>query len=119
MNLQQRLGILIDQPADAAGLRAAEILRDDAAGREDHRIFGVGHLAGIAVAHGIEMRLAVRRLEFAVFPEPRGARMIEAGTRPEDAHVLLDLLVRDAEVIGGAAFRGDAQLVENVFGSAK
>ena len=50
MNFQQRLGILVHQPADAAGLRAAEILRDDAAGREDHRIFSVGHLAGIAVA---------------------------------------------------------------------
>ena len=65
------------------------------------------------------MRLAVGRLEFAVFPQPRRARMIEAGTRPEDAHVVLDLLVGDAEVIGGAAFGGDAQLVENVLGSAK
>src|SRR4029453_13516265 len=45
--------------------------------------------------------------------------MIEAGARPEYAHVLLDLLVSDTEVIGRAAFRSDTQLVKNVFGTAK
>src|SRR4029450_13754208 len=45
--------------------------------------------------------------------------MIEARARPEYAHVLLDLLVSDTEVIGRAAFRSDTQLVKNVFGTAK
>ena len=49
MNFQERLRILVHQPADATGLRAAEILRDDTAGREDHWKFRVGHFAGIAV----------------------------------------------------------------------
>ena len=62
----------------------------------------------------MKMRPAIGRLEFAVLPKPRCAGMIEAGARPEDAHVVLDLLVSDAEVIGGAAFGSDAQLVENL-----
>ena len=61
----------------------------------------------------MEVRPAIGRLEFAIFPQARRAWMIEAGTRPEDAHVVLDLLVGDAVVVGGAALRRDAQLVEN------
>ena len=41
--------------------------------------------------------------------------MVLARARPEDAHVVLDFLIRDAEVVGGAAFGSDAQFVENVF----
>ena len=43
--------------------------------------------------------------------------MILRGAGPEDAHVLLDLLVGDARVVGGATLGGHPQLVEDVLGA--
>ena len=52
--------------------------------------------------------------ELPAFEQPRRAGMIERGTRPEDAHLLVDLLVGDAVVIGDAAARGLAQFLEDL-----
>ena len=46
MHLAQRLRILIDQRADAARLRAGEVLRHHAAGGQDDRILGVRLFGG-------------------------------------------------------------------------
>ena len=78
--------------------------------------------AGLAVGEVERARAFRDRVVAAALEQPRRARMIDrlaglrilAVARPEDAHLLLDLLVGDAGVIGDAALAGDAQLFEDL-----
>ena len=60
------------------------------------------------------MRLSVGVAEAATLVQPRRARVIERRARPEDAHLLVDLLPGNPEIVGHTAFRGNAQLVEDL-----
>ena len=69
-----RLGILIDQRADAPRLRAREILAHHAAGGQVDRELGVHRIAALAPLEAQEMRLAVGVEETAAFEQARRAR---------------------------------------------
>src|ERR1051325_7288534 len=114
MDLDTRLPGLIDERSDVPRLRARKKLADHAPGGDDDRILLIDVLCWRPIRGDVESRLAVGEVEPFVFEQPRRAGMIERRTRPEDAVVRFDLLVRDAEVIGDAALRRDAQLVENL-----
>src|SRR6266567_8193083 len=116
MDLETRLGVHVDQAADAARLRAGEILADDAADGEVDREFSVDRVAALAPVRHIEAAFAVGEEGDTVFDEHRSTGMFRAGTRPEHTHLPVDFFVGDAVVIGHAAARGFAQLIENVAG---
>src|SRR5690606_39238378 len=71
-----------------------------------------------------EARLAVGEVERAsalrhrvvgvAFEEPRGSGVLLAVAGPEDPELPLDLLVRDPRVVGEAALRRGAELVEDL-----
>src|SRR5262245_13614591 len=123
MYFHSRLGILIDQRPDATRLRAREKLADDAAGRQDDRILVVDVLGRRRVGGDVEACLAVSEIKAAsptsdrvpgVRLEQSGrAGMVLRGAGPEDAVFFFDALVGDAGVIGDAARRSAAQLVED------
>src|SRR6266403_1467007 len=50
-----------------------------------------------------------------IFEQPRRSGMIERRTGPENAHVLVNFFVGDAEIVRVPAARSFAQLVINVF----
>src|SRR5689334_640779 len=106
MEFDPRLGVLLDQRPDAARLRTGQVVADDAAGREVHRKLLVHGIAALAPRRGQEAALAVLVHRDAAFKQPRRAGMIERRTRPEDAHLAIDPLVRDAVVVRDAAARG-------------
>ena len=114
MHLAQRLRILVHQPADAARLRAGEEVRDDASGGQDDGILVIRHLRRRPPLDGQEVRLAVGMSELPAFIQARRSRMPDLGTRPEHSVVLVDGFPGDAVIVGDAAFRGDAQLLEDV-----
>ena len=60
------------------------------------------------------MRFAVRMSKLAAFVETRGAGVVQCGTRPEDAVVLINLVSRHPVVVGDASFRSHAQFVEDL-----
>src|SRR6185295_19801071 len=66
-----------------------------------------------AVADRVQARVAVGVIEAPALEQPRRAGMLRGGARPEHAHLLVDLLVADAGVVGGAARRGAPQLLED------
>ncbi len=119
MDLQVGVRALLHQEADAPRLRAAQVVEDHTARGEPDGIFGVHHFHGGPVGRGDELRLAVRVEEPAALEEPRRAGVVLRGAGPEHAHVLLDLLVGDAGVVGGAALGGHSQLVEDVLGAGE
>src|SRR5262245_53768200 len=53
-------------------------------------------------------------VEAAALEESRRPRVLGRRTRPEDAHLALDLLVGDAGVVGRAASRKHAELGEDL-----
>src|ERR1051326_1616452 len=124
MDLHARLRILIDERPDAPRLRAGEELADHAPGRQDHRVLLVDVLRRRPIRGGVEARLAVGKVERpralrhriprARLEEARRAGMLFARARPADAVLRLDLFVRDAVVVGDAALRRHAQLVEDL-----
>src|SRR5690606_28046530 len=122
----------LHQRADAARLRAGEELADDPAGGEEERelvarVVDRGPVLGDVEARApvgeVERSGALRhRVVAARLEEARRTGVVGrglAGLRilrvagPEDAHLALDLLVRDARVVGDAALAGDPQLLED------
>src|SRR5438105_15954744 len=105
MDLDARLGILIDERSDPPRLSTGEELTDHAAGGEDDRVCIVDVLRGRPIRGDVESRLAVREVERtgavgdriprSRLEQTRRARMILGRTRPVDAVLRLDLFVRD------------------------
>ena len=114
MDLAERLRVLVDERADAARLRARQILRHHASRRQHDRVVGVGLFGGGPPVGRLKVRLAVGMAELPAFVQARRAGMIERRARPEDAHLAIDALPGDAGVVGDAALRGDAQLLEDL-----
>ena len=63
MHLDPRLGVLLDERADAAGLRAGEELADHAAGGQEERVLGVDVVDRRRDIGDVEARLAVGEVE--------------------------------------------------------
>ena len=86
MHLDPRLGILVDERANAARLRARQELTDDATGREEDRIVVAGIVNRRTVIADVETRAAIRKIErsralgnrvvAAGLEQPRRARMV-------------------------------------------
>ena len=112
MDLHARLGIDIDQPADAARLRAGKILAHDAAGGQIDGEVVRYRIAALAPFRNVETALAVRIEGHAAFEQSWRTGVIEFGAWPEYAELFVDSFVGDAVVVGDAAARGLAQLIE-------
>ena len=119
MKLEFRLGILLDERADAAGLRAGEVLADDPAGGQVDRKLVVHGVAALAPDQLHEARFAIRVKEAAAFEETRRAGVVERRARPEDALLTVDAVVGDAVVVGDAAAGSEPQLFEDLAGLAE
>src|SRR5450432_2652095 len=65
------------------------------------------------------MGLAIGMEEPAVFEQAWRAGMLKRGARPEDAHLLVNLLICDSVVIGDTAARREAQFLEDFSWLAK
>src|SRR5215472_10364718 len=65
------------------------------------------------------MGLAIRMEESPVHKQARRPRMIQRGTWPKHALLLIDLFIGDAVVIGDAALGGASQLLEYFAGLAE
>ena len=112
VNLDARLGILIDQRADASRLGSGKKLADDAAGGEEDGVFVADVVNGRAIIGDVEARLAIGEVKRASafgdgvvaagLKEPGRARMIgrwltglvivrRAG--PEDAELFFNFFV--------------------------
>src|SRR5262249_51084720 len=113
-DLAIRLRALVHERADPARLRPREVLSHDASRREEDRILRVGLLDRGTPLDRLEVGLAVRVAEATSFVETRRAVMVQRRARPEAPHPLVDLLPGDPEVVGHAAARRDAELVEDL-----
>ncbi len=102
--------------ADAPGLRARQVLAHHPAGGEPDRVLVVDHLGRLAERHRVEAGLAVGMEELAALEQARRAGMAVLGDRPEDAHLVLDALPGGPSVVGRAARRREAQLLEDLLG---
>ena len=114
MEFHLRVGILINQWADAPCLGAAEILGDHAPAGHDDRVILVHILGRRAVFDWVKMGFAVRVSKDAALEEPWGAGMGFRRTGPEETIVLLDPVVRHPCVVNWSACRSPAQLAEDV-----
>src|SRR5581483_6356664 len=131
VDLDSRLRVLIDQRADASGLRAGEKLADDSAGRQEDRVFGADVVHRSAVVRDVEAGLAIREVKWpralgngivaVALEEPWSSGMIGNGlsclvivrrARPEHSELFLDFLISDSRVIRDTALAGNAQLFE-------
>src|SRR6185436_20434039 len=65
----------------------------------------------------VELRLAVGMMELSALKQARRAGMIGRRTRPEDAHVVLDLLVGHPAVVDRPALRRRGELGEDLAGA--
>src|SRR4029079_3308146 len=113
MDLDVRFGASLPQKTNASRLVPGKILIDHASTGQDQREFVIRNLVRRVVFNRMKLRLTVRMIE-AIFKQTRCARMIFSWTGPEDAVVLFDLLPRYAVVIGVAAARRNAQLIEDL-----
>jgi hypothetical protein len=93
---------------------ARQILRHHPSRRQHNRVVCVWFFGGGPPVGRLKMRLAVGMAELPAFVQARRAGMIERRARPKHAHLTIDALPRDTGVVGHAAFRGDAQLFEDV-----
>src|SRR5690348_6515798 len=114
MDLDARLGVLLQQRADAARLRATEILADDAAGRQVDGVVLIDGITARTPRGRLEVSPAVAGVELLVFKKTGSAGMLRRRTRPEDSLLGVDFFVRDAEIIGHAALGGNAELFEDL-----
>ena len=114
VDLAVRLGRLVHQRADAPRLRAGEVVRDHPAGGEDDRVLVVRLLRRRAPLDRLEVRLAVGVAEPAALVQPRRARVVFGRDTARRRPLRVDLLPGDAGVVGDAALRGHAQLVEDL-----
>src|SRR5262249_58814946 len=103
---------------DPPRLRAREVVAHDPSRGEIDREGVVHRIPALPVFRGDETGAAVRVEEATSLEQPGSPRMVELRAGPEDAHLPVDLLPRDAVVVGGAAARGLAQLVEDLAGRA-
>ena len=117
MDVDDRLGLGVEQRLGPPGLRAGLVVRPAAPGGEAVRVLVVGRFGGVAVVHDVEARPAVGGGE-AVLEEARRASVIFRRARPEDAALVVDALVADARVVGRAARARATQLVEHRAGLA-
>src|SRR5262249_47993055 len=122
---------LRDEWPDPPRLRPGQELTHDPARREIHRELGRRVIDGVAVFGDVEAGLSVGEVErsralrdgveASGLEEPRrpavldrlAALRVGGVARPENAHLSLDFLVRDARVIGDAAFARDSKLLED------
>ncbi len=115
MHLDVRAGRGRVELGDPAGLGAALVLGEHPAGGQVQGVGGVRLLVGRAVGDGGEAGPAVRGGE-AVQEQPPGARVVLGRAGPEHPVLGGDPGVADARVVGVAAGRGAAQLVEGLLG---
>ena len=112
MDLDIRFRTLLHQKSNPSRLIAGKILIDDAATRQNQWKLFIRNFLRRAVFNRMKLRLTIGMIE-AIFKQTRRTRMIFSWTRPEDAVLLFNLLPGDTVVIGIAAARSDAQLVED------
>src|SRR5262249_56852401 len=103
----------------AARLRTGQILAYHAAGSEIDRKVSVHGIAAVPPGQSHEMGFAIRMKESPVFKQARRPWMIQRGTRPKHALLLIDLFIGDAVVIGDTALGSAAQLLEYLSGLAE
>src|SRR5437773_1077141 len=60
------------------------------------------------------LRLAIGMIRSPALEEPRRSWMIFSRTRPKDAHLYVDFVVRDAVIIGDASTRRFAKFIKDV-----
>src|ERR1700722_4112489 len=113
MHFQPWIWILLDETADTARLRAGEILTHDAPTGEINWKLRRHRISAIAPFGDDEVVFAIRMKRASIFEQPGRPGMIERRTRPENAHVLVDLFVGDAEIVRSPTARSFAQLIVN------
>jgi hypothetical protein len=87
VHLAQRLGVLVDERLDAAGLGARQVLAHHPAGGEPHRVLVVDDLGRLPVGIGWKRALPSGWKKTPALVEPGGAGVAHLGDRPEQAHV--------------------------------
>src|SRR2546421_7002508 len=112
MNLDVWFGTLLNEKSYAPCLIAGQVLIDNATAGQNQRELFVRRFLRRLVLDCVKLRLAIGMIE-TVFEQARSARMIERRAWPKDTVLLFDLLPCDSVVIGVAAARSDAHLVEN------
>ena len=106
MDFHSRPGILIDESANPAGLRAGQILAYHAAGGEVDRVLLIYGIAWRPPRGHFEMRFLVTGVKLHIFEQTRRPRVFRRGTGPEHAFHLVHLFVGDAVIVGYSAAGG-------------
>src|SRR5262245_13432984 len=137
MHLDAWLGILIDERTDASRLCSRQKLAHHTPSRQKQRVLLARIVDRRTVFTDVEPRPAVREIKRSLalgnrviasaLEQPRRPTMIDwlTGLRilavagPEDAHLSLDLFVRNARVVRDASFAGDPQFVEDLARAAE
>src|SRR5712691_7375419 len=99
MNLDVRLGTLLDEKSDTSRLIAGEILIDNASASQNQRKLSIGCFLGRLVINRVKLSFTIRMIE-TLFEQTRRTWMILRRTRPKDPVLLFDFLPRDAVVVG-------------------
>src|SRR2546421_2886811 len=106
MDLDVRLGALLDQKTNAPRLIAGKILIDDSSAGENQRKLFIWNFIRTGIFNRVKLSFAVRMIE-AIFKKSWCSRMIFSGTRPEDPIVLFNLFPGYTVVVGIAAARSN------------
>ena len=116
VHLAERFGVLGDEPSDASGLGAGQVLADDPPGGQPDGVLVVDDLGRLLERHTVEAGLAVGMEEPASLVQPGCAGVADLGDRPEQAHLVGDALPGGPVVVGRATLGGEAQLFEDLLG---
>src|SRR6266403_5942575 len=115
MDFQPWIWILLEEAADTARLRAREILTHHTPSREIDWKVRRDWISAITPLSDDEVVFAIRMKRAPVFEQPGRSGMIERRTGPENAHVLVNFFVGDAEIVRRPTAGSFAQLVVNLF----
>src|SRR2546425_1645578 len=102
MNLDVRLGTLLDEKSNPARLIAGQVLIDNASASQDQRKLSIWRFLWRLILNRVKLRFTVGMIE-TLIEQTRRTGMILRRTGPKDPVLLFDFLPRDAVVVGVAA----------------